>query len=63
MQYRPFSAFQVSIENGADPSLKADKRLSLLHCAVQGGNLSIINKLSSLGLDIDSRNGRLHAHH
>ena len=58
MQYRPFSAFQVSIENGADPSLKADKRLSLLHCAVQGGNLSIINKLSSLGLDIDSRNGR-----
>ena len=36
MQYRPFSAFQVLIENGADPSLKADKRLSLLHCAVQG---------------------------
>ena len=51
------SAFQVLIENGADPSLKADKELSLLHCAVQGGNTSIINKLSSLGLDIDSRSG------
>ena len=51
------SDFQVLIENGADPSLKADKELSLLHCAVQGGNTSIINKLSSLGLDIDSRNG------
>ena len=51
------SAFQVLIESGADPSLKADKELSLLHCAVQGGNTSIINKLSSLGLDIDSRSG------
>ena len=47
------SALQVLIENGADPSLKADEELSLLHCAVQGGNTSIINKLSSLGLDID----------
>ena len=51
------SAFQMLIQNGADPSLKADKELSLLHCAVQGGNTSIINKLSSLGLDIDSRGG------
>ena len=51
------SAFQVLIENGADPSLKADKELSLLHCAVQGGNTSIINKLSSLVRDIDSRSG------
>ena len=51
------SAFQVLIENGSDPSLKADEELSLLHCAVQGGNTSIINKLSSLGLDIDSRSG------
>ena len=51
------SAFQVLIENGADPSLKTDKELSLLHCAVQSGNTSIINKLLSLGLDIDSRSG------
>ena len=49
------SAFQVLIENGADPSLKDDKGFSLLHCAVQGGNPSIINKLLLLGLDIDSR--------
>ena len=51
------SAFQLLIEKGADPSLKADKEFSLLHCAVQGGNPSIINKLLSLGLDIDSRSG------
>ena len=53
------SAFQLLIENGADPSLKADKAFSLLHYAVYGGNPSIINKLLSLGLDIDSRNGYL----
>ena len=49
------SAFQLLIEKGADPSLKADRGFSLLHCAVQGGNPSIINKLLSLGLDIDCR--------
>ena len=48
-------AFQVLIENGADPSLKGYRGFSLLHCAAQGGNPSIINKLLSLGLDIDSR--------
>ena len=50
------SAFEMLIQNGADPSLKS-KGHSLLHFAAQGGNTSIINKLSSLGLDIDSRSG------
>ena len=44
------------IQNGADPSLKHNNGFSLLHFAAQGGNPSIINKLLSLGLDVDSRN-------
>ena len=47
------NAFEMLIQNGADPSLKMDNGYSLLHFAAQGGNTSIINKLISLGLDID----------
>ncbi|CAH3014266.1 unnamed protein product [Porites evermanni] len=48
--------FQMLIQKGADPSLKANnKEFSMLHSAAQGGNTPIINKLLSLGLDIDSR--------
>ena len=43
------------IQNVADPSLKSNDGLSLLHCAAEGGNTSIIIKLLSLGLDVDSR--------
>ena len=50
------SAFEMLIQSGADPSLKDNKEFSLLHCAAEGGNTSIINKLLSLGLDVDSRN-------
>ena len=46
-------AFQMLIQNGADPSLKSNKGFSLLHSAAHGGNTSIINKLLSLGLDVD----------
>ena len=49
------SAFQVLIQYGADPSLKYNTGFSLLHSAAQGGNISIVKKLLSLGLDIDSR--------
>ena len=35
-------AFQMLIQNGADPSLKDNDGFSLLHCAVKGGNTSII---------------------
>ena len=49
------SAFQLFIQNCADPSLKDNDEFSLLHKATQGGNTSIINKLLSLGLDVDSR--------
>ena len=47
------NAFEMLIQNGADPSLKANKGFSLLLCAAEGGNTSIINKLLLLGLDID----------
>ena len=46
------NAFDILIQNGADPSLKTNKGSSLLHLAADGGNTSIINKLLSLGLDI-----------
>ena len=42
------------LQNGADPSLKANDRFSLLHCAVKGGNTSIINELLSRDLEADS---------
>ena len=47
------NAFEMLIQNGADPSLKNNGGSSLLHFAAQGGNTSIINKLLSLGLDVD----------
>ena len=47
------NAFQMLIQNGADPSLKDNEGFSLLHSAARGGNTSIINKLLSLGLDAD----------
>ena len=50
------TAFKMLIQNGADPSLKHNNGFSLLDFAEQGGNTSIINKLLSLGLDVDSRN-------
>ena len=48
-------AFQMLMQNGADPFLKDKDGSSLLHCAAQGGNISIINELLSLGLQIDSK--------
>ena len=47
------NAFEMLIQNGADPSLKDNEGFSLLHFAAQGGHTSIINKLLSLGLDVD----------
>ena len=47
------NAFDVLIRNGADPSFKDNDVFSVFHCAAQGGNTSIINKLLSLGLDIN----------
>ena len=49
------NAFDVLIQNGADPSFKDNDVFSVLRCAAQGGNTSIINKLLSLGLDIKLR--------
>lgn len=43
------------IQKGANASLKDNKGSSLLHRAATGGNTSIINKLLSLGLEIDTR--------
>ena len=48
-------AFQMLIQKGVDPFLKDKDGSSLLHCAAQGGNTSIINELLSLGLEIDSK--------
>ena len=48
-------AFQMLIQKGANASLKDNKGSSLLHRAATGGNTSIINKLLSLGLEIDTR--------
>ena len=49
------NAFQILIQNGADPSLKNNGGYSLLHFAAEGGNTSIINELLSRGLDVESR--------
>ena len=46
-------AFQMLIQNGANPALNSNNGSSLLHFAAEGGNTSIINKLLSFGLDID----------
>ena len=49
------SAFQMLIQNGADPHLKDSDGYSLLHYAAQGGTTFIMNKLLSLGLEINSK--------
>ena len=49
------NAFDILIQNGADPSFQDNNGFSVLHCAAQGGSTSIINKLLSLGLDIKSK--------
>ena len=51
--YGKQNAFEMLIQNGADPSLKTKNGSSLLHFAAQSGNTGIINELSSLGLNID----------
>ena len=43
------------LQNDGDPSLKANDGFSLVHCALNGGNTSIINELLSRGLEADSR--------
>ena len=43
------------LQNGADPSLKVNDGFSLVHCAVKGGNTSIIHEPLSRDLDADSR--------
>ena len=54
--YEKQNAFDILIQNGVDPSLKDNDGSSLIHSAAEGGNTSIIIKLLSLGLDVDSRN-------
>ena len=54
--YDKQNAFDILIQNGADPSLEDIDESSLIHSAAEGGNTSIIIKLLSLGLDVDSRN-------
>ena len=39
------NAFEMLVQNAADPSLKIKNGSSLLHIAAQGGNTSIIEKL------------------
>ena len=48
-------AFSVLTERKSDPTLKNNNGETLLHYAAQGDNDVIIEKLLSLGLDIDSR--------
>ena len=48
-------AFSVLIKRKSDPTLKNNNGETLLHYAAEGGNDVIIEKLLSLGLDIDSR--------
>ena len=54
--YHKQNAFDILIQNGADPYLEDNDGSSLIHSAAEGGNTSIIIKLLSLGLDVDSRN-------
>ena len=50
--YDKQNAFDILIQNGADPSLEDNDGSSLIHSAAEGRSTSIINKLLSLGLDI-----------
>ena len=50
--YGKQNAFEMLIQNGADPPLKTKTGSSLLHFAAQSGNTCIINELSSLDLNI-----------
>ena len=54
--YDKQNAFDILIQNCADPSLEDIDESSLIHSAAEGGNTSIIIKLLSPGLDVDSRN-------
>ena len=51
--YDKQNAFDILIQNGADPSLEDIDESSLIHSAAEGGNTSIIIKLLSPGLDVD----------
>ena len=46
-------AFSALIKRKSDATLKSNKGWTCLHLAAQGGNDVIIEKLLSLGLDID----------
>ena len=49
------NAFNFLLERGSDPTLKNNNGMTVLHRAAEGRNDEIIEKLLSLGLDIDSR--------
>ena len=49
------NAFNFLLERGSDPTLKNNNGLTVLHRTAEGGNDELIEKLLSLGLDIDSR--------
>ena len=53
------SAFEMLIQNGADPSLKDNKEFNVLHSAAEGGNTSIINELFLPGLHVDPRGKKI----
>ena len=50
-------AFHFLLERGSDETLKSNNGRSVLHCAAEGGSKVIIEKLLSLELHIDSRDG------
>lgn len=54
--YGKKEVFDLLIEKKADPRLKDVYGCSLLHDAVLGGNISIIEKLLTLDLEINSTN-------
>lgn len=54
--YGKKEVFDLLIEKKADPRLKDVYRFSLLHDAVLGDNISIIEKLLTLDLEINSTN-------